>query len=318
MFHKQTLISRRGRAVACGLATDVMLAAVKYVAATATGSSAMYAEAVHSLMDASTELALLYGINAAQRPANAMHQFGFGREVYFWSFVAALLIFSAGAVSAFKGGIDQVMNPVPTQHATVSYVVLAVAFVTEVTSTTYALVTAAKSRSMAALVSFVRGTRDSAILTILFSGFAGLSGLLLVGLGLAGEVFLDRPDLDGWASIGIATILTATAVVLALQAKALLIGVAASPAKVKELTELAAKAPGIEQVNGAMTVQLSPEKLLVALSVSFSADRCSRQIEEDVASLEAAMRKAHPEIVAFFVKPQSSHHFAAVRAARGW
>ncbi|WP_349238610.1 cation diffusion facilitator family transporter [Bosea sp. F3-2] len=316
--HIVALLHGRARIVAVAMSADVAVAGLKFAAAYASGSSAMYAEALHSIMDASTEIALLYGIVAARRPANAVHQLGFGREVYFWSFVAALVIFAAGAGSALHDGATQIASPQPIEALTLNFSILFISLVIELLSTRYALYWILGSRGLSGLGRFIRGSPDTSSLTILFGGLASLAGLFIAAMGIGLGALLDRPLLDGFASIGIALILAATALILAAQGKSLLIGRSVSPATTQAIIGIAAAVSGVESVNGATTVQLSPEQILVALSVTFEGRLSAPEIERATAALDVAVKSKHPEVVSFFVKPQSRKTFAELSAARGW
>nr|WP_256472341.1 cation diffusion facilitator family transporter [Bradyrhizobium sp. 48] len=308
----------RGVIVAVALAGDILIALMKFGAAYATGSSAMSAEGIHSVMDAATEVALLYGIVAAHRPATALHQLGFGREIFFWGFVAALLIFAAGSGSALHDGVSQIMNPQPIRDIKISYCVLFVAFLVELACTAYALNRVAGVKTWSGVVRFVRATRDTASLTILLGGLAGVMGLILAATGIGLGVILDQPSFDGFASIGIAVILALTASFLAAQGKSLLIGKSASAAKVNAIKEVAAAIVGVRSINGAVTVQLSPDQILVALSVAFAPELLTSEIENIVAAIDVAIKADHPEITTFLVKPQSRQLYAKLSASRGW
>jgi cation diffusion facilitator family transporter len=311
-------LRKRGAIVAVVLAGDVLVALVKFGAAYATGSSAMSAECIHSVMDGVTEVALLYGIIAARRPATALHQLGFGREIFFWSFVAALLIFAAGAGSALHDGVNQIMNPQPIREVKINYFVLFFALLVELASTAYALYRVAGARTWSGMIEFVRSTRDTALLTILFGGVAGVIGLFLAATGISLGVYFDEPSFDGLASIGIGTILALTALVLAAQGRSLLIGMSASPAKVHAIKEIAIGVAGVETINAAITVQLSPDHLLVALSVEFVPELRTGEIENAVAALDSAIKVKHPEVTALLVKPQSRQHYTKISASRLW
>lgn len=300
------------------MSVDLLVAAIKFAAAYLSNSSAMYAEALHSIMDASTEIALLYGIVAARRPSNAQHQLGFGREVYFWSFVAALLIFAGGAGSAVRDGLAQIAAPEPIQRVALNYCVLLISLVLEIFSTAYALYHLAGDSERTNLRRFLFTSGDSATLTILLGGLAGMAGLVLAACGLALGLIFDRPSLDGYASLGIALILAITAFALAAQGRTLLIGRSASTTKTNGIIKLAGTVPGVGTVNGATTVQLSPEQLLVALSVSFAPGLRTEEIEAAAVSIESTVRSQHPDVTSLFMKPQSRQRFAEVRKSRGW
>lgn len=312
------LFAGRSRIVLIAMGADLLVAMLKFAVARQTGSSAIYAEALHSLMDAATEVALLYGLAAARRPATVRHQLGYGREVYFWSFVAALMIFAGGAGSAVHDGLAQIMNPQPIRQVSLSYAVLLISLVIEVLSTAYALTHAAGTRSPRGWLGFIANDGDSSSSTVLLGGLAAIVGLALAAGGLGLGLALDKPALDGVASLGIAVVLALTALVLAAQGRSLLIGRAASAAKSRSIVSLAATIPGVEAVNGAITVRLSPEQLLVALSVVFDPALRAPEIEAVTAAIDAGVKAQHPDVVAIFVKPQSRGRYAHLSAARGW
>jgi cation diffusion facilitator family transporter len=308
----------RSVTVIAALAGDLSIAVLKFYAAASTGSAAMYAEGIHSLIDATTELILLYSVFAARRPSNALHQFGYGREAFFWSFIAALLILAAGAGTTIHDGLLQIAAPTPIKDARLNYAILFASLCVEIVSSAFTLRKISDKKGWRGLIVFARTSRDTASLTVLFGSLTGVLGLLLAAAGIVSGELLDRPWLDGLASIGIGAILGVSALVLAGQAKALLIGLSASPAKVRTILDTAIEEPGIEAVNGAITVHIGVDQLLVALSVEFEPDLKALEIEDVANRMEQRMKAAHPDVLTVFLKPQSPQRFAEVQAARGW
>jgi cation diffusion facilitator family transporter len=308
----------RSLTVIVALAGDLSIALLKFYAAASTGSSAMYAEGIHSLIDATTELILLYSVFAARRPSNVLHQLGYGREAFFWSFIAALLILAAGAGSTVHDGLLQIAAPAPIKNARLNYAILFASLCVEIASSGFALRKIANRKGWRGLIVFARTSRDTASLTVLFGSLTGVLGLMLAAAGIAFGEVLGRPWLDGLASIGIGAILGVTALVLAARAKALLIGLSASPAKVETILNTASEEKGIEAVNGAITVHIGVEQLLVALSVEFESSLGAPEIEDVTNRMEKRMKTAHPDVLTVFLKPQSPRRFAEVQAERGW
>ena len=270
----------------------------------------MLSEGVHSLVDAGTELVLLYALAASQRPPSQRHQLGSGRELFFWNFVVALLILALGAGVALLDGVRQVLSPRPVDTSVLSYGVLVAALGVELVTWLAALKRANLLKGERTLWAFLRQTRDATTLTLLLGGAASIAGVVIAAMGMLAADELRWPGADGVASAGIAGILAVTAFVLAYESKELLVGVSADPAVVHSILKVAADDPSIERINGSLTVHLAPDQILVALSVAFRPDLTTRELEQAIGALEARLKLAHREIVALFVEPQSPERFA--------
>ena len=288
------------------LVSNLAIAATKFVAATLTGSSAMLSEGVHSLVDTANELLLLYGLKRAARPADLNHPFGHGRELYFWSFIVALLVLVAGAAVAFYEGVNHVLYPEPMRNPLMNYIVLGASFAFESASWWVGLKAFRASKGRQGYVDGFRNSKDPSTFIVLFEDTAALIGLLIAAAGIAAAQVLNAPRLDGAASIGIALVLLVSSLFLARETKALLIGEPAGPQLRDAILGIASADPGIRRANGALTVQLGPRQVVAALSVEFQEALSTAQIEECVNRVEAAIKHAFPDIVTLFVKPQSA------------
>lgn len=297
------------RSVLAALAGDLLVAGTKTFAAIFTGSAAMLSEAIHSFVDSSNELLLLYGMRRARRPPDIEHPFGHGREIYFWSFVVSLLIFALGAGLSILQGVRRIENPVPIESPLVSYIVLALAFLFEGGSW---LVAVRQFDAAKGGLSFVEALRLSknppSFMTMLADSVA------MVGLGIAALTTylagaLDRPDIDGMGSVAIGLLLAVTSIFLARESKSLLIGERANPSVRKSILEIAGNHPGCLKANGLFTVQLGPEQIVAMLSVEFADRMDAPHIEETIVSLEQRVREKNPEVVALFIKPQTAKTF---------
>ncbi len=288
------------------IASNLAIAATKFLAAAATGSSAMLSEGVHSLVDTTNELLLLYGMRRAARPPDTTHPFGHGRELYFWSFIVALLVLALGAAASFYEGVNHLLHPAPIRNPLVNYLVLAASFGFEGISWWLGLRAFRAAKGSQGYIDAFRNSKDPSTFTVLFEDSAALVGLVIAAAGVAAAQVLGAPRLDGVASIGIGLVLTVSSMLLARETKGLLIGEPADP-KVRELIlRIAAEDPAIRGANGVLTVQMGPREVVAALSVEFHDALNTTQIEEAVNRIEAAIKHAHPDIVALFVKPQSS------------
>ncbi|UGV29088.1 cation transporter [Rhodopseudomonas boonkerdii] len=296
--------SQRRLVVYVALAGNIAVAIVKLIAAVVTGSAAMFSEAVHSAVDCGNEGLLLYGYHRAARRPDLVHPFGYGRELYFWSFIVALLLFGLGAGVSIYQGIAHVIAPQPIENPLVSYVVLGFSFVFEGSSWIVAWRAVKRARGELSFWTAFRRSKDPPTFVVLFEDSAALIGILIAILGIFVAIELEMPVLDGVASILIGLVLAVIAVLLAIESKSLLIGERASPALVETICAIAEREAGVVHANSALTAQLSPDQAVVALSIEFERDLRTDDIERCVASIERAVRASHPEVIALFVKPE--------------
>ncbi|MBZ9681096.1 cation transporter [Mesorhizobium sp. B2-7-3] len=288
------------------LAGNLAIALTKFAAAFFTGSSAMLSEGVHSLVDTGNGGLLLYGMHRAARPADSSHPLGHGRELYFWSFIVALLVFALGAGVSFYEGIIHIMAPEPVANARVNYIVLGLSFLFEGSSWLVALKEFRKQKGKQGWLQAVQSSKDPSVYTVLFEDSAALLGLAVAFAGiLAAEIF-EMPELDGAASIGISLILGTTAIFLARESKGLLIGEPASPEVQRKVLAIVQQDPAVQRANGVLTVHMGPEEIVAGLSIEFEDHLSAPEIEACVERIEARLKKEMPEITRLFVKPQTS------------
>jgi len=296
-----------------GLAANVLVAITKFVAGGVTGSSAMLSEGVHSLVDSSNELLLLYGAHRATAPPDREHPFGHGREVYFWSFVVSLMMFALGAGVSVYEGVHHFRDAEPIENPLVNYVVLAVAGVFEVGSWWVSLREFRHRKGDRGYLQAAEETKDPAILIVLFENTADLIGIALAAAGIAASSLLEDGRWDALASIAIGVLLGGIAAFLARETKKLLIGEAARPSVVESVARLARSEPGVGCYNGMLSIQLAPREVIVAISLDFEDRLRASEVQGIVARLETRIRKEHPEIVMVLVKPQSPDLYRKAR-----
>jgi cation diffusion facilitator family transporter len=292
-------------AVWAALAGNLAVAASKFAAAAITGSAAMLSEAVHSLVDTINEILLLYGIARSLRPPDRVHPFGYGRELYFWSFVVALLIFALGAgVSAYEG-LDRVLHPQSIERPLVIFIVLGISLAFEAASWVVGVREfRAANRSTGWWEAF-RRSKDPPTFIVVFEDTAAILGIAAAATGTAAAVISGDTRWDGVASLAIAVILAGVAGLLARESKALLIGERADPKLSEAIMRTAAGIAGVCSANSIVTVQLAPRNVIATLSLDFFDHLRAPEIERAVLELETRIRSAHPEVSALFVKPQS-------------
>lgn len=294
------------RAIYAALAGNLAIAVTKFAAAAYTGSSAMLSEGVHSLVDTGNELLLLHGLRRAAKPPDAVHPLGYGRELYFWSFIVALLVFALGAGVSFYEGIAHLLDPRPVANVEISYAVLGLALLFEGGSWYVALREFRRVKGKGGYLAAVRRSKDPTTFTVLFEDSAALVGLLIALAGIALADLLALPALDGVASLGIGLVLAATAAFLARETKALLIGEKASAALEQRVLALAAALPQVERANGVVTVHLAPDQVVVALSAEFKDGARAPDIEAAVERLEGQLAESLPQVTVLFVRPQTA------------
>jgi len=296
------------------LFANLGIAVAKFVAAGITGSSSMLTEGVHSLVDSGNQILLLYGQHRAKRPADALHPFGYGRELYFWAFVVAILIFAVGAgVSVYEGWVHM-RDPEPLRDPTLNYVVLAIAALLEGTSWIIAVREFDAKRQGVSWWRAVRRSKDPAGFIVLFEDSAALLGLAVAGIGVFASHALDDPRIDGLASIFIGLILGVVALLLAREAKGLLIGESADPVLIADIWDRVAARPQIVAVNHVRTIHTAPDAVFVAVSADFEDALTLGSAETLIETIEAELKAAHPQLTSIYIRPEKQTE--AVRQAR--
>ena len=310
------MASASHKVVYVALGGNLMIAIAKFVAAGLSGSSAMLSEGVHSLVDTVNEVLLLYGLHRAGMPPDRSHPFGYGRELYFWSFIVALLVLAAGAGVSFYEGVMHIREPEAIKRPWINYAVLGVSFLFEGTSWLVALREFRARKGKLGYFEAFRLSKDPSTFTVLLEDSAALLGLLIALAGVVGAQAFDEPALDGVASLGIAGVLASFALLLARETKGLLIGEPAHPRVSGSILAIAAGDEGVHCANGVLTVQMGPNQVVATLSAEFEDALTTPQIEACINRIEAQAKKIHPEILSLFVKPQTAETWRARRRQR--
>ena len=293
--------------VLAALAGNVAIAAAKAGAAAFTGSSAMFSEAVHSLADSGNQLLLLLGAKRAARPADERHPFGYGPELYFWSFVVAMIMFAGGAGFSFYEGAEKIRHPLAIESPLVAYVVLGVSTVFEAISWTVAMRALNRVRGPLNPMEAVVRSKNPKIFLVVVEDSAALAGLGLAFIATFLSERLSAPWIDGAGSLGIGILLAAVAAFLASETKSLLIGEAADRATQRDVRRiLEAEAP-IAAVQGIWSMHLGPEEILLAASVDLVDSAAAHEVEKALVRAERAVKRRHPEVRRLFVEMIDPH-----------
>jgi cation diffusion facilitator family transporter len=252
---------------------------------------------------------VLYGLHQAKKSPDHGHPLGYGREIYFWSFVVAVMVFALGAGVSLYEGITHVLNPTPIQDTAVNFAVIGLSALFDGTTWWIAVRNFKGPMKFSSLIGAIHNSKDPPSFMVMFEDSAALIGLVIAFAGTCLLVRYDLPIIDGIASILIGLVLAVTAASLAWETKGLLIGEAADPVIVASMMRVANEMEGVAHANGIITVHLAPDQILVALSLEFSDDLRTPEIELKISELERRLRQLHPTVIAMFVKPQSSGDF---------
>lgn len=296
------------RVILAALAGNAAIAATKFGAAFYTGSSAMLSEAIHSLVDSGNQVLLLHGMKRAKKPADAAHPFGYGREIYFWAFIVAMMIFALGGGISIYEGIHKLQHPEAMKDAFINYIVLGLSLVFEGGSTFVAYREFNKSRGDLGYVAALKASKDPALFTVLLEDGAAMLGLATAFIGILLSQSLGLPWIDGATSIVIGLILLSTSVFLSIQSKALLIGESADAQVVEGIRAIIAAMPEIERVDAVMTQHLGPMDVLVNASCDFRDDLTAGQVEACILAMRTQVRHAYPEVTHIFVEARALAH----------
>jgi cation diffusion facilitator family transporter len=304
-------------AFACNLG----IAVAKFIAAAWTQSSAMLSEAIHSLVDTSNQILLLFGIRRAARPADAQHPFGYGKEIYFWSFIVAMVLFALGAGVAIYEGIDKILHPHPLHDVYVLYIVLGVAILLEGYSMLQALreFNARRKPSGLGFIAALRASKDPSLFAIVLEDAAAITGLFIALFGTLIADFGGYEKADGIASILIGCVLGFVAIFMSSEIRSLIVGESASRAVQEGLREIISVEAGsdkpIRTINEIRTMHLGPQDVLVTASVDFEDWVSARTVEDVTARLQRAIKSRYPEVQHLFIEVQSAAAFAANKNA---
>jgi len=292
-------------AIYSALFANLLIALTKFIAAAVTGSSAMLSEGIHSVVDSLNEILLLLGLKKSRKKADENRPFGYGKELYFWSFVVSILIFGVGGGISFYEGITHLQHPEPLQNPFWNYIVLGAAIVFDGTSFVIALKTFNKQRGSTPFWAAVRKSRDPSSFVVLFEDAADVLGLLIAFAGVYLGQRCNNPYFDGIASILIGLLLTAVSVVLTRESRSLLMGETATPKVLDQVVLIAESNTAIEKVHQHFSMVLAPEEVLLILKVAVRKDVLASEVVRCFADVKKNIQTAYPNFRQIFIEPVS-------------
>ncbi|MGD8592212.1 MAG: cation diffusion facilitator family transporter [Gammaproteobacteria bacterium] len=292
------------KVIYAALAGNTLIAITKFAAGGITGSSAMISEGIHSLVDTGNQGLLLYGLRQAKKPADEKFPFGHGKEIYFWSFIVAILIFALGAGISIYEGILHIFHPQPITNVFINYVVLGLAMVFEGAAWVFALKEFTKAKGKWGYIEAIQRGKDPTMFVVLFEDSAAMLGLVIALAGiLLGEI-TGILYFDGIASILIGLILAGTAVWLAYETKGLLIGESANKKVVEGIRTIVLNAGPVDHVNEVLTMHMGPDYILVNISVDFADSTVAEEIEKAIDKLDLEIKQQFPNVKRVFIEAE--------------
>src|SRR5829696_5464747 len=295
-------------AVLGALFANGLIAILKFAAAVITGSSGMMAEAFHSVADTTNQVFLLLGLRFYKRPASDKHPFGYGKERFFWSFIAAIFIFGVGATYAIYEGIEKLRHPHPPTNLRWAYWVLGISFVLEMGSIGLAIYQEVKEAHHEGLSfgDYLRESKDPTAKTVLFEDSAALIGIVIAFIGLVLTEYqvggAAGAYWDGLASIIIGLVLAVVAFVLARSSRGLLLGEAANPKVLAAIKQAIESHPNVEYVVELLTMHLAPKQILINAHVKLRPDLVTGDIEKSIMEVEERIKRAEPKVEMMFLE----------------
>lgn len=287
------------------LAANLAIAAVKFVAAAVTGSSAMISEGIHSTVDSGNSLLLLLGMKRSQRPADRNHPFGHGKEIYFWSLIVAILVFSLGGGMSIYEGIAHIQHPEPVKDPFWNYVVLLSSMLFEGSSLVYAVRQFNKSRGKKGFWEEVSMSKDPGLFAVIYEESAAIAGLVIALLGVFLGHYFNNPLFDAGASILIGLVLVFVALTMVRESRGLLVGESADASIVKGIYELLDAQPKVKTLYYPLTMHLAPDEILLALDVEFDKAMTVEQLFSEVQRLEDAIKEKYPSIKKIYIEAKN-------------
>ena len=292
------------KVIYAALVGNGLIAITKFVAASITGSSAMLSEGVHSLVDTGNQGLLLYGLKAAKKPADKNFPFGHGKEVYFWSFIVAILIFAVGAGISIYEGVHHILHPSEITNPMINYVVLGLAMIFEGFALTIAALEFGKAKGKMKTFEAVRHGKDPTLFVVLFEDSAAMLGLIIAFAGVLLAQLTGQAWWDGVASVMIGCILAGTAAWLAFETKSLLIGESADEETRRGIREIVAREKGVNRINEVLTLHMGPEYILATLSLEFSDSLSISDVEKIIQSMDMNIKKEYPMVKRVYMEAE--------------
>jgi cation diffusion facilitator family transporter len=285
------------------LAVDTLIALFKFIAAAFTGSASMVSEGIHSLIDAGSQLLLIWGVKVSKRLPDKARPFGYGRELYFWSFVVSLIIFIVGGCISFYEGFTRFSHPIPEGPPVWDYSVLSVAFIFTGISLYNVLKAFDMERGKISFWKAIKQSKDPSTFITLLGDVGDLAGLIIAFLGISLGRYFHNSHFDGAASMLIGVMLIVISLLLVRESKSLLMGETTSRKTLKRIVMLAEEDESVIKIKKHFSMYLAPEEIILQLNTVFKDDLTTHQITDAIERITKSIRKEFPRIKQIFIEP---------------
>jgi len=300
-------MARANKSIYSALAANLLIAITKFVAGAFTNSSSMIAEGIHSTVDTSNQLLLLYGLKRSVKPADKYRPFGYGKELYFWSFIVSIMIFGLGGVVSITQGIEHIRHPETLVNPGWNYVVLALSFVFEGASLIVAIKEFDKTRDGLPWWKAIIKSKDPSGFLVLFEDGAAVMGLIIVFVLMVLSHNLNMPFLDGLASVLVGLLLVFVSFILARESRSLLMGEGLSPETQQKLKELIEADKDVITVTSILSTYQSPKEVILVLIITFQSDLDTEELTAAIDRLRSEVKQKYTIIRFVIIQPQSAN-----------
>jgi len=293
------------KSIYSALVANLLIAITKFIAGHFANSASMISEGIHSLVDTANELLLLLGIYRSKKAPDASHPFGYGKELYFWSFIVSIMIFGLGGGISIYQGIIHIRNPEPLGDPTVSYIVLALSVIFESASLLVAIRAFNHTRGELQWWDAIVKSKDPSSFLVLFEDAAAVAGLFIVGICIFLSHKLDLPVLDGLASLLVGLLLVAVSTILARESRSLLMGEGIAPETKTKITGIVEKHPAVQKVKQILSTYQSPEEVVLMLLIIFQDQLTTHEINNSIDEIRAEIRQQFPLVRFVIIQPET-------------
>lgn len=293
------------KSIYSALAANLLISITKFIAGAVSNSAAMISEGIHSLVDTVNQILLLYGLKQSQKPADALRPFGYGKELYFYSFIVSILIFGLGGGISIYQGISHVLHPEPLEDPTWNYIVLALSILFEGASLVVAAKEFNRSRGELTWWNAIVRSKDPSNFLVLFEDGAAVSGLLVVMLCIFLGHRYDLPELDGVGSILVGLILVFVSIILARESRSLLMGEGIMPENQKRIIAIAERDPAVIKVQHLLSTYQSPEVVVLMLIITFKDGLETAEINAAIDRIRSTIKQEYDLVRFVIIQPES-------------
>lgn len=291
------------KAILAALGANLGIAIIKFIGFVLTGASSMLSEAIHSVADTGNQALLLLGRRQADKDTDDSHQFGYGRERFFWAFVVAVVLFALGSVFSLYEGIHKIQHPEKITSPQIAFVILIFSMLLEGYSLRTAVIESNHLRGKDSWWGFIRHSRVPELPVVLLEDFGAMTGLAVAFVAVGVSVATGNGVYDGIGSVSIGLILGVIAVILSIEMKSLLIGEPALAEDREKLRKAMASSAGVVRVIHERTEYIGAEQVLLAAKVEFDSSLSMSELAEAIDALEANVRAAVPVITLIYIEP---------------